>query len=1291
MNTPLNPAVAGPERVDPDLLEELRAAAAADPAVDRAVAVVRREAVTGPARVPAPAATEPTVVPEPVAAPPPQPDPVDLPVAEAFGGPLAVTPHDPATLQDALRLAAELAPDRGVTYLAADGTETGQSYPELLADAEHTLAGLRAHGLAPGDAVLFQFADNRNFITAFWACVLGGFLPTPVGTPLGFDRDNAVVRKLRAAWDLLDRPLVLTDRRLLAAAGGLAVLWGVDDLRLAAVEDLAAGAADTDWFRAGPDDPALHLLTSGSTGVPKCVRHAHRSILARTFGGAQALGLGADDVTLNWMPLDHVGGIVMCHVTAVVLGHRYVDAPIEAFLAEPTRWMEWAHRYRASHTWAPNFAFSLFNEHIEAASRQRWDLSCLRRVVNGGEAVVSRTAGRFLRALTPYGLPADAMRPAYGMSEIASAITFSTLSATDRTAGTLRVHADSMGGRLREAAAGAPDTVTFTEVGPPQPGVRIRIVDAEDRPLPADHIGRLQVSGATVMTGYHRNDAADAAAFTADGWFATGDLAFLHEGRLTITGRDSDRIVIQGANLLSYDVESIVEQVPGTEVTFVAACGYAGPGSQTDELVVFFVPASPRPEEQRRTVAAIRSRLARDIGLAPQHVVPVPRDRFPKTASGKIQRSQLVRDLADGRFAEELRRVAAEQEAADGSLPEWFFDPVWVPAAAAAAGPLPDGPWLVVAPPGLPVGRIAPEGVEQVVVSPADAVTDADGVVEPLCDRPDRIGAVVHLAGLEPATGPVADQLDRGVLAVRELVQSLAAREQHPALVVLTRRSTWAAPGDGLDPARAALPGWLRTVAVEGLLPLVRHVDTDTDTDPAEIAKAELARPGPDVQIAYRSGARLVRRLCPVRVPDRLPDRLPDRTAVLRPAAFHLVTGGLGGIGFEVAQYLLAAYGARLLVIGRSAVAESDGRKGRRLAELRELGEVEYRAVDVADPDGLAAAVAERERGWGPLTGVLHLAGADASGQWTELERHAAAREPRAAFTDQYRAKVHGTLALARLLESRPDTALVLFSSVNGDFGGSSFGAYSSANGFLGGFADHWGRERGRPVRCLAWSMWADTGMNRGAPTGAAAARGFHPIDVPRALESLQIALALDHPRLLIGLDGTNPAIVAELADEQVRDAEVVLAVRPATGSAAVPLDERLRAELAATIDRSPVPVRILTVPELPTGPDGRVDVAVLLAMAVAGRPGGDPDDEPVTDLERTLCALWAEVLDRGRVGRTEEFFALGGSSLRATQLVACTNSALGTALLVHQLYEYPNVALLAPVLEKDIEPGGQP
>jgi acyl-CoA synthetase (AMP-forming)/AMP-acid ligase II/NAD(P)-dependent dehydrogenase (short-subunit alcohol dehydrogenase family) len=1272
-----------PRDLEPEALVALERAAAAVPGVRRAVALPRYRAVTPAARRGAGERRE--AVAATAEAPPAPARP--RPPALADGGPLDPGPGHPRTLQDALRRAAADGAGRGVTYVLTDGATVTETYAGLLARAQRVLRGLRDAGVRPGESVLLQLDDARGFVGAFWACVLGGFLPAPVGVARDHSVEDAATRKLASAWRLLGRPLVVTESRLRGPVAALAATWDGGAARVEAVEDLGAGSEDARWHPVTPADPALDLLTSGSTGVPKCVRHRHRSVAAMSRAWQLTGPFDERDVSLNWMPLDHVGATVMYQVRSVFLRCHHVSARTDAFLAHPLRWLDWIDAHRVTDTWAPNFAFALVNEREAAVRGGAWDLSSLRFVGNGGEAVASRTAHQFLRLLAPHGLGGNVMQPIWGMSETCSGVTFSRLTRDDETAGVHLVDKRSLAGDLRFAAAGEAGSVPFTEVGPPVPGVRLRIADEHDRTLPEDRVGRLQVAGETLMAGYHANPEANRESFTADGWFNTGDLAFLHAGSLTITGREKDLIVVNGANYLSYEVEAVVERVPGVEVTFAAAVGIFDPERGSDRLAVFFVPTPADPEARGQAVREIRSALAREIGLQPDVVLPLERAEFPKTASGKIQRAELGRALRDGRWDDRLAAPAPD-EAQEGELPAWFFEKVWRGADPARRRSV-EGPvaLLMEGDPAYADAvavRVAAAGGEAVVVRRADVEAGSPEAYGRLLDelerRHGRVRNLVHAWAATPwpaaspwaASGPgdLREPLVSGLYSVLWLLQALAARGWSDAeLLVVTQGGHAVREGDRVDPRKGGLGGLLRTAAAEETIRAVRHVDLEPlpAAQWADRVLAELRTDAGDVVVAWRGAERLAPRLRAVAPPEGG----PGQRGIAR-GGLYVLTGGLGGIGFELAQHLLAAHGTRLLVAGRSRVAEADGSPaGERLAELRLLGQVRYAALDVADREALAAEVDAAEAAFGrPLDGVLHLAGEALAG-WDDLERHLLRAESVEAFERMLRAKLHGTYALMHVLRERPQAELVLFSSVNGFFGGTSYGAYSAASSFLDALAERWARREGRPVRCLAWSRWADVGMNRASPTAdAAGRRGFRSIDPDRGLVSFLAALGRERGYLAIGLDARSEELLPALDAEQVEPAGVVVAF---TADAPDFPAER--------VERAVPGARCLQVAELPAG-DGLDRRALLAQVERAGGAGASRRfEEPRGDLEAAVAEAFREVLAAPRVGRQDSFFDLRGNSVRAVQVMASLNARLGSDLPLQALYRHPTVRELAAAL----------
>ncbi|HCY85017.1 MAG TPA: polyketide synthase, partial [Desulfobacteraceae bacterium] len=561
-----------------------------------------------------------------------QPDSQNLSIT--CGG--AAVPNDqmPGSLPETLARAAQHSSHRGITFIEDEKTQF-LPYPDLVTEAQKLLKGLRASGLTPGDPVIFQFESNRDFITAFWGCVIGGFVPVPIAVPPSVDAVDGSWLRLRNAWQLLDKPPVLAGRQIAAVIEDVSKSAGLTGLRILPIDAIYSTHGDTDWYQARRRDLALLMLTSGSTGMPKAVSLSHHNLLSRSAGSIQFNTFTADDISLNWMPLDHVGGIIYFHLRDVFLGADQIHAPTHLVLQDPLKWLDWTHKHRVSITWAPNFAFSLLVDQAERIYRGNWDLSCLTHIMNGGEAVVAKTGRRFLSLLEAHGLPKGAMHPAFGMAEISSGITYSHAYDLDTIS----------------------DSDPFVAVGKPIPGVSLRITDDRDKILKQGAVGELQVKGETVMSGYYNAPEKTRAVFTPDGWFKTGDLGLIKDGILTITGRDKDEIVVHGNNVYPHEIEAAVEELPGIKVSFTAACAVRSAAGDTDDIALFFVPEGiPDDREMRSLIRNIRQAIIRKTGGAGIHIIPMTADDIPKTSLGKIQRPQLKTNFQTGAFDDILAK-----------------------------------------------------------------------------------------------------------------------------------------------------------------------------------------------------------------------------------------------------------------------------------------------------------------------------------------------------------------------------------------------------------------------------------------------------------------------------------------------------------------------------------------------------------------------------------------------------------------------------------------------------------
>ncbi|SCF01445.1 Acyl-CoA synthetase (AMP-forming)/AMP-acid ligase II [Micromonospora mirobrigensis] len=493
------------------------------------------------------------------------------------------------------------------------GRERRQTYGELLDAARRVLTGLRRGGVRPGDKVILQIDDDRDLLSTFWACVLGGFVPAPTTPRPPVDTRLSPEAWLARVWDALDRPWVVT---------GSAVEPDVSivDSWLGAAPALAHNAAATHLRRARSDDIATLLLTSGSTGAPKAVMLSHHNIISRSTATIQVRQLSWASRTFNWMPLDHVGGLVMFHVRDTLLGCHQVHARTGWILAEPLRWLDLISEHECDTTWAPNFAFNLIVDRENELRGRPWNLSRLRYIMNGGESIKARTAHRLLALLAPYGLPATAMHPGWGMSETSSGVV------------------DAVFDPDTQPADGR-----YVPVGAPHPGVRLRVVDDEGNVVPQGVSGRLEVSGAPITSGYYGDPPGNPQSFTPDGWFKTGDLAVIRDGSLTVTGRADDVLEIDGIRYHGHEIEAAVEELPFVEPSYTVACPVEGERGERTALVVFFHPRSGVAGDGER--AQISELVRVRFGLPVARVAPVAREDVPKTGVGKLRRARMLESL----------------------------------------------------------------------------------------------------------------------------------------------------------------------------------------------------------------------------------------------------------------------------------------------------------------------------------------------------------------------------------------------------------------------------------------------------------------------------------------------------------------------------------------------------------------------------------------------------------------------------------------------------------------------
>jgi len=565
------------------------------------------------------------------------------PLAAGTAGPAAPTaaafvpsPDTLPTLTETLEWHVRHQPERThMVLLGEDGQEEPVSYARLAALAQEVAAGLLARGAPPGSRIALMLPTGLDFFAAFYGVLYAGCVPVPLYPPARpaqleehLRRIAGILANAGARWFITDPRARLFAEALSGKCPALAGIVTVAELRLpGALPPLPTRTAD---------DLAFIQYTSGSTGDPKGVALTHANLLANIRAMRQAARATPADVFVSWLPLYHDMGLIGAGLGSMVIGFPLVLMSPLTFLARPVRWLEAISRQRGTLSAAPNFAYEICANKLTDEELAGLDLSCWRMACNGAEAVSPVTLERFAARLAPYGLRREALAPVYGLAECSVGLAFPPPGRGPRFDHVLR-RALADEGVAHAVGADRADAQTVPGCGHALPGHAIRIVDAGGQTLPERRVGRVQFSGPSATAGYFDNPAATAKLIEGD-WLNTGDLGYLADGELFITGREKDIIIRGGHNIHPQELEEAVGRIAGVRAGNVAAFAATDPHAATERLVV--LAETRAAAEAHAGIRAEVERLAIELtGLPADDVVLAPPGTVLKTSSGKLRRA----------------------------------------------------------------------------------------------------------------------------------------------------------------------------------------------------------------------------------------------------------------------------------------------------------------------------------------------------------------------------------------------------------------------------------------------------------------------------------------------------------------------------------------------------------------------------------------------------------------------------------------------------------------------------
>ena len=537
-----------------------------------------------------------------------------------------------------LRRAAETDESEFLRLIVPGQPDESLNYRELVARAATWAARYADEGVEAGDRVLVILHHSVDLYAAYLGALLGGQVPAMFAFPSPklseaqyFETVGALIRSAHARLVVTYDELANKLRTREADALGNARVLTPDARPGGAVAELP------DPPRVDPESGAFLQYSSGTTGLKKGVVVSHRALLWHVSSYGDTIGAGRGDRIVSWLPLYHDMGLITCFFLPLIRGIPLVAMSPFDWVARPALWPRAVSDHRGTLSWLPNFAYSFMASRLRDADLTGVDLSSLRGVVNCSEPVLAHSHAAFLERFAPYGVGDDQLATSYAMAE-------NTFAVTSGGFGTPLVN----GERVVSSGRALPDT-------------EIEIVDPDGLPVAEGETGEIVLRSPSLMEGYDGNDEATAAAMQG-GRYCSGDLGYLKDGELFVTGRAKDLVIVGGRNIYPQDVELVAERVPGVIAGRVVAFGVPDEALGTEAIVVL-----AESDAEGGATAAVK-RGIHDAVAAATEVVPhdvrivAPRT-LRKSSSGKIARGENRRLYLEDREGEAAAAPIAAAQA----------------------------------------------------------------------------------------------------------------------------------------------------------------------------------------------------------------------------------------------------------------------------------------------------------------------------------------------------------------------------------------------------------------------------------------------------------------------------------------------------------------------------------------------------------------------------------------------------------------------------------------------------
>jgi len=542
------------------------------------------------------------------------------------------------TFTERLQQLYEQVPERvAINLLFARQDDRPVTTRDLLHGAAGYALALASAGIRPGEVVILILQHGEALLQAFLGAILHGAIPsimpflTEKLSPQQYRHSLAALFEITAPAAVVTYPEFVDEvRQAIASAPVRQVIVSSDVGSAPAIDFHSLGG-----LLRHPEDIVLLQHSSGTTGLQKGVALSHVAVFNQLESYAAALQINAEDVVVSWLPLYHDMGLIAGFLMPVLEGIPLVLMSPFDWVRAPYRLLQAVSKYRGTLSWLPNFAYNFCAQKIRDRDLEAVDLSSWRAISNCSEPMVWRSHQMFLERFRSFGLRPGALTTCYAMAENVFAVTQGGIDGP--------VTVDEVDQRsylvdriARPAVDGQP-IIRMLSCGRPIDNTQVRVLDEKHRQLPERQVGEIALFSDCMLNEYYRRPDATAKAFHK-GWYLTGDLGYMADGEVYVTGRKKDLIIVGGKNVYPQDLEALASEVEGVHPGRVAAFGVFNEDTGTEDVVIV-AEVEDQTADREMLANEVRQRVTRGSDIALRNVQLVERGWLLKTSSGKVARS----------------------------------------------------------------------------------------------------------------------------------------------------------------------------------------------------------------------------------------------------------------------------------------------------------------------------------------------------------------------------------------------------------------------------------------------------------------------------------------------------------------------------------------------------------------------------------------------------------------------------------------------------------------------------